>query len=199
MSTKTNLNEEYFVIGRVNNNNYPLLVVKQGGRYERECEYVDDIHPMLYRLGEPVPPKPIMVDFHSSSCSIVSQKIGNVLGEINIKGLQLIPATIEGKNNELYENYCFLNIYNKYPALDMDKSVYSWDDFLELANPIEKIVLNEEFLNSLPLEERLIFRLKENSVFEIYHKSVVDTVMAINPEGILFTKVSDWSMGTPFS
>ena len=185
-------NKEYFVIGRENNNNYPLLVVKQGGKYEREYEYVDDIQPMLYRLGEPVPSKPIMVDFHSSSCSIVSQKISDVLRNLNIKGLQLIPATIEGKNNELHEDYWFLNIYNKLKVLDMDKSVYRWSNFLKLANPIEKLVLNEELLNSIPLEERLIFRLEENKVFEIFHKSVVDAIMETNPEGILFTSVADW-------
>ena len=184
--------KEYFRIGRANNDNHPLLVVKQGGKYEREYEYIDDVEPMIYRLGEPVPSKPIMVDFHSSSCSIVSQKISDVLINLNIKGLQLIPATIEGKNNELYENYCFLNIYNKLKVLDMDKSVYRWSNFLKLANPIEKLVLNEELLNSIPLEERLIFRLEENKVFEIYHKSVVDAIMATNPEGIQFTKVEDY-------
>jgi len=191
MSTNE-FNKEYFVIGRENNNDYPLLVVKQGGKYEREYEYVDDIQPMLYRLGEPVPSKPIMVDFHSSSCSIVSQKISDVLKNLNIKGLQLIPATIEGKNNELYENYWFLNIYNKLQALDMEKSVYNWSNFLKLANPIEKLVLNEELLSGIPLEERLIFRLEENKVFEIYHKSVVDAIMTTNPEGIQFTKVEDY-------
>ena len=112
MNTKE-FDKEYFRIGRANNNNHPLLIVKQGGKYEREYEYIDDVEPMIYRLGEPVPSKPIMVDFHSSSCSIVSQKISDVLRNLNIKGLQLIPATIEGKNNELYENYWFLNIYNK--------------------------------------------------------------------------------------
>ena len=191
MSTNE-FNKEYFVIGRENNNDYPLLVVKQGGKYEREYEYVDDIQPMLYRLGEPVPSKPIMVDFHSSSCSIVSQKISDVLKNLNIKGLQLIPATIEGKNNELHEDYWFLNIYNKLQALDMDKSVYNWSNFLKLANPIEKLVLNEELLSGIPLEERLIFRLEENKVFEIYHKSVVDAIMTTNPEGIQFTKVEDY-------
>ena len=76
--------------------------------------------------------------------------------------------------------------------MDREKSTFDWDDDLSLANPIEKLVLNEELLNSIPLEERLIFRLEENKVFEIYHKSIVDTIMATNPEGIMFTSVADW-------
>ena len=191
-------NKEYFVIGRENNTNHPLLVVKQGGKYEREYEYVDDIQPMLYRLGTPVPRKPILVDFHSSPYSIVSQKIGNVLKNLNTKGLQLIPATIEGKNNELFENYFYLNIYKMLNALDRDKSVYKWDDFLHEAYSIEKLVLNEPFLNELPLEDRLVFRLKEDPTFEIFHKSIVDAIMATNPEGIQFTSVADWNIGTAF-
>ena len=167
-------------------------MVKKGGRYEDVEEQINDAEPMLYRLGAPVPHKPIMVDFHSSPYSIVSQKIETVLRKLNIKGLQLIPTTIEGKDDELFENYFFLSIYKRLKALDMEKAVYDWDDFIEEASSIDKLALNEQFLNELPLEDRLVFRLQENPTFEIFHKSVVDAIMAVNPEGIIFTSVADW-------
>ena len=59
------------------------------------------------------------------------------------------------------------------------------------ANPIEKLVLNKQFLSEIPLEKRLIFKLKENSTFEIFHKLVVDKIMSANPVGVQFTKVSE--------
>ena len=197
MSTNE-FNKEYFVIGRVNNNQHPLLTVTKKGGYEEDEEYVENPESMEYRLGSPIPKQPKMVDYHSTPCSVVSQKIHDVLEKLNINGLQMISAIITGKDSELYENYWFLNIYNKLAVLDKEKSKYDWNDFLEVANPIEKLVLSEELLNDIPLEERLIFRLEENTTFEIFHKSVFDAIMETNPEGILFTSVADWSIGTAF-
>ena len=197
MSTKE-FDKEYYIVDSTNNNNYPLLTVTKGGIYQRKKIYVENPEPMEYRLGSPVPKQPKMVDYHSTPCSVVSQKIHDVLEKLNINGLQMISAIITGKDSELYENYWFLNIYNKLAVLDKEKSKYKWDDFLEVANPIEKLVLSEELLNDIPLEERLIFRLEENTTFEIFHKSVVDAIMETNPEGILFTSVADWSIGTAF-
>ena len=191
MSTNE-FNKEYFRIGRVNNNSYPILAVSNGGIYERKRNYVENPEPMEYRIKGTVPAKVSMVDFHKTPYSVVSQKIHDILAKLNIKGLQLIPATIIGKNDEKFEKYWFLNIYNKISAMDREKSTFDWDDDLSLANPIEKLVLNEKLLSGIPLEERLIFRLEENKVFEIYHKSVVDAIMATNPEGIMFTSVADW-------
>ena len=114
-----------------------------------------------------------------------------------INGVQLIPATITGKDNVLYEDYFYLHIYNIYELLDRDLSVYDWDDFIEQAEDIEKIVISKN-IEKIPLKERLIFKLKEDPTFEFYHKSVVDAIMTTNPEGISFTKVEDWNIGTAF-
>ena len=188
-----NTNEfDYYVIEITNDSNYPLLTVKQGGEYQESEEFIQNPDIMEYRLAKPVPSKPVMADYHSSPYSVVSKKIGNELAKLNLKEVQLIPATITGKNDEQHEEYFFLHIYNYIVALDRQKSIYKWDDFLEEANPIEKIVLSEEALKAIPLEERLVFRLRENFMFELFHKSIVDAIMATNPEGIQFTKVEDY-------
>ena len=191
MSTKE-FDKEYFKIGRINNNDYPLITSTENGYYEDEDEFIDDPETVEYRIAAPIPKNPVMVDYHKSPSSVISQKIHDVLEKLNLKDIQMIPATISGKDNEVFENYWFVNVYNRIPAVDRKKSDYSWNDFLEIANPIKKLVLNEELLNSIPLEDRLVFRLEENSAFEIYHKSVVDAIMATNPEGIQFTKVEDY-------
>ncbi|MDR2552777.1 MAG: hypothetical protein LBD31_06410, partial [Treponema sp.] len=127
-----------------------------------------------------------------------SKKIFDVLDKMKIKGIQLIPSVITGKNNKIYENYWYIHIINRYPALDREKSIYEWDDFIKVASPLEKVVLNEEYLRTIPLEERLVFYLAENGVEQLFHKSVVEAIMTVNPEGVRFINVKDWNTGSPF-
>jgi hypothetical protein len=181
------------LIGRENKSQYPLLIEDSNcPPYSDEEEYIENPERMYFCFGKPVPKKPELADFHSSPKSVISSKIYKVLDDMKIKGIQLIPATITGKNNELYEDYWFIHITNRYPALDRENSVYQWNEFIEEAWAIEKLVLNEEYLNAIPLDERLVFYLAENSVEQFFHKSVVDAIMATHPEGIRFVKVEDW-------
>lgn len=57
---------------------------------------------------------------------------------------------------------------------------------------IDSFNLNTDVLKEMPLEERLIFKLKAKGVMKLYHRSVLDAIMAINPEGVLFVKEEDW-------
>jgi hypothetical protein len=57
---------------------------------------------------------------------------------------------------------------------------------------IDRFTLDKEVLGKIPLEERLIFRLEEDETMKLYHKSIVDAIMAVNPTGVQFTKVEDW-------
>ena len=198
-----NTNEfEYYFIERENNDQYPLLTADTGcPPYLRKKEYIENPETMKFRLGKPVPRIPKMVDYHSAIYPVVSQKIYDVLAPMNIKGIQLIPAIITGKKmvifNGIYENYWFINICNKYPALDREKSECHWDS-MGVAYYMEKIVLNEEYLKTIPLEERLVFFLSENGVKQFFHKSVVDAIMATNPKGLRFYNVREWEEGQQF-
>ena len=156
--------EEYFIIHRENNNSYPLLINDTGcPPYHREKKFIENAQRMYFCFGKPIPKKPVMADYHSSPKSIISDRVYNILNNLNIKGLQLIPATVNGKK-EKYENYYFIHIYNIIPALDLEKSKCEWDDFIKVASPIEKIVLRETELEKNKLEERLVFRFAENTL-----------------------------------
>ena len=194
-----NTNEfEYYIIGMLGIANAPLLIEDEGCPfYIKQKEYIENPERMFFCLGAPVPRNPVMVDYHPVPYTVVSKKIYDILQPLFINGVQLIPATITGKDNVLYEDYFYLHIYNIYELLDRDLSVYDWDDFIEQAEDIEKIVISKN-IEKIPLKERLIFKLKEDPTFEFYHKSVVDAIMATNPEGISFTKVEDWNIGTAF-
>ncbi|GHT57734.1 hypothetical protein FACS18945_2680 [Bacteroidia bacterium] len=190
---------EYYFIGRANNPQHPLLIADNDcPPYLRKKEYIENPETMAFCFGKPIPRKPKMADYHSQPKSVISKKIFDVLDNMNVKGIQLIPAVIRGTKGETYENYWYIHIINRYPALDREKSIYTWDDFIEVASPLKKVVLNEDFLKTIPLEERLIFYLKENGVEQLFHKSVVDAIMATNPEGVAFYNVKEWQEGQQF-
>ena len=150
------------------------------------------------KFNPPVQPKPKMVDHLSCDHSVFSKKVFDVLEPLNIKGLQLVPVVITGNKGEKYDNYWVANIYNRMECFDKEKSIYKIRQLIKVWGPIEKLVLDKENLSKIPLDERLVFIPKETSQFTIYHKSIVDAIMSVNPEGVFFVPVESWSQGGQF-
>ena len=182
---------EYYRIGRENNENYPLLASVENGAYQYETGIVENPQTIKYLLRKSGTKRYTIVDFHKSPYSVISQKIYDVLAGMNLEGVQFIPATITGKKNEIYEGYFYLHICNFLPAMDRERSVYKWMKTANVANPIDKLVLDHKLLENIPLEKRLVFRMQENDLYELFHKSVVDAIMATNPQGIRFSKINN--------
>ncbi|MDR2916366.1 MAG: hypothetical protein LBV74_16320 [Tannerella sp.] len=116
------------------------------------------------------------------------------MNRYEIKGLQLVPTVIRGKNDEDIDNYWITNIYKKLSVFHEKETKYR--RISKLTGEwmgIEKIVLDREKLAAVPLIDRLVFVSKEFVSFILYHKSVVDIIMSANPEGIVFTPVEEWS------
>ena len=191
MSTNE-FDKEYFILKRDNNSNYPLIKSTKNGKYEFSKVFVDEAEKMEYSLRKPIPLKPQIVDYHPSVRSVVSKRIVDILSVFQLEKVQFIPATIIGKNNKLFEDYFYLHIFNHIDALNKEKSIFKWLETAKAASPIEKLVLDENSLSEIPLDKRLVFRLKENDTFELFHMSVVEKILAIKPEGLKFTKVEDW-------
>ncbi|GHU98988.1 hypothetical protein FACS1894159_02300 [Bacteroidia bacterium] len=190
---------EYYFIGRANNPQHPLLTEDSDcPPYSWEKSRIENPGQMSYRLGKPVPRKPKMADYHSTPDSVISKKIFDVLDNLKVKGIQLIPAIITGKNDEIYENYWYIHIVNHYSVIDKENSEYDWDTYLGKIWALDKLVLDEEKLKPIPLDERLIFRMPEYRVKQLFHKSVVDAIMATNPEGVVFYNVKEWHEGQQF-
>jgi len=194
-------NSEYFILKRENNKNYPLLVAEENVDYEYCKDIIENIENIKieYSLRKPIPKKPEFVDYHPSPKSIISEKIKEMLLDFKLEKVQFIPAIIYGKNDEIYDNYFYFHIYNYIEVLDKENSKYEWLETANVASPIEKLVLRKDVLYQIPLEKRLIFRLKENHTFEIFHKKVVDKILEINPSGLRFIKVEDWNISVPFN
>ena len=188
---------EYFRIYRENNTIYPIITSIKNGEYQYETDIIKNPQPMEFIVKSKGNRKYKVVDFHRSPYTIVSKKIYDVLCKINIEGVQHIPAAIIGKKDERYENYYYVHICNYISALDKEKSIYKWDNFINTAD-IEKLYIDKTVLEKIPLEKRLVFKLKENPIFEIYHKSIVDKIMETKPEGIHFSGILGWHIENNF-
>ena len=159
-------------------------------------EYANIEKPVQLCFNSPIPKNPRMVDYHSLPDTVFSEKIYDVLSPMNIEGVQFVPAIINGKDGESYENYWVVNAYTRIECFDKEKSIYEvrrnrW-------KKIEKVYLDKNLLSEIPVNKRLIFKPIETGRFELYHKSIVDAIMAVNSEGIRFVKVEDWFEGVAF-
>ena len=188
---------EYYIIMRANNNNHPLLGWRQeSGMFYRD-EPVEIDEPVRLGIGKPVPKNPVMADYHSLPESVVSEKIKNVLEPMNIEGIQLVPAVVEGvKKGESYD-YWLLHIYSCISCMDREKSTYKISKS-GTSISIEKLVVDEAVMKEIPLEKRLVFELEEGASLFLVHKSVRDAVMAVNPVGVEFIDVDEWGIGSSF-
>lgn len=204
----TNNEFDYYFIGSTYPDNVPLLTVddsttKNAGSISflsRE-QMVPETHIAKIRFGEPIPKKPVLVDYLSLDGirSVFSKKVFDVLKNHSIKGLQLVPAEIKGRTGELYKDYWVANIYHRMYSFDENETKFDEiDDFTDTWEDIEKVVLDKEKLLQIPLEERLVYVSKEDPKFVIYHKSVVDIIMSVAPEGVCFTPVEEWYEGIQF-
>jgi hypothetical protein len=188
---------DYYFIGSTYPDNVPLLTVDDkidAGSVDFLARSIimPDNYVARVRFGAPVPAKPRLADYFSldGGDSVFSKKIHDALELHNIKGLQLVPAIIRGKKDVEYKDFWVANVYQKMYSFDKDKSEYGRISELTGAwKGIKKIVLDNNLLASVPLEDRLVFVAKENSSFILYHKSIVDIIMSVEPEGIRFERI----------
>ena len=199
---------DYYLVNPVFDGHIPMV--------RDDDDYPPRQDPYRLCLASPIPKTPRMVDYHSldGAKAVYSQKVYDVLAPLNIKEVYLNPAIIRcqkkkgtrkpiilaiigGKKDKEFDNYYKMNVMNEYLTFDKDKSVYTtFEDGRWLS--IDKIVLNIDALSEIPLEERLIYKSEEHSGYTLYHKSIVDIIMSVNPEGVCFTSVEVWKEGMQF-
>jgi hypothetical protein len=135
------------------------------------------------------------VDFFDlETFAVFSERVCNALRQIMpIKNLQLIEATIKEYEEE-YENFRVAHIHGIREIRSFDEKLSKYEEIDEDGGwwGIEKIVLDRERLSQIPLEDRLIFLATEFTSLKLYHKSVIDAIMSVNPRGMKVTKVEDW-------
>lgn len=199
----TNNEFEYYLIGSDYKPTTPLL----RGDDDQDTLFLsgdkpvtDFEEPMQLCFNSPIPKKIKMVDYHALPNSVISRKIADALKPLDIYGIQLIPTKIRNnKTNDIYPDYFVVYVYNTIKCLDMKHAEYKTFESNGKIQSINKLILDKEILSKIPLEKRLVFLLGEARSMRIYHKSIVDAIMAVNPEGIIFRPIKEWYEGIQFN
>ncbi|GHV35492.1 hypothetical protein FACS1894178_5150 [Bacteroidia bacterium] len=199
-------------------NEFDYYMVESDGAYQSPalmCD--DDVDPegieYLYDMEKaaegtvthltfrpPYPKKPQMVDYlFLTGRQVFSRKIYDVLKSQEIKGLQWVPAVIRGRKGEKYTDYWVANAYQEYAFLDPDKSdrkgSISADGRWAMIN---SMVFDNEKVLQVPLDERRVFMVHESAARVLYHKSIVDLIMSVNPIGLQFIPLEKWYNGISY-
>lgn len=194
------LQDDYFVIRRQNNDNYPLFSWDQ-----IETEYglgkpVEYKEPVKFRLGDPVSPKFEWVDFHSSPDPVVSKRIVDALLPLDLHGVQFIPAKVRNPSDPFSEprDYWFIHVWNRIHCLDKEKSELEIDEVDGRIWGIEKLVLNEKTLGMFELRKRMMFELAEKTSVLLVHQRVKDAIESVHPKGVRFFEAAQWNSDKTF-
>ncbi len=187
------MQSDYFVLERGGPSSYPLLDWDQSGSAFFKSRPVNVTEPIRLRLGAPVPRNPVMVDHHSLPEPVLSTRLKEALEPLELYGVQLVPADVRVKSEVL--RYWLLHVFNEIDCLDKQRSACTFYSSGWVLS-INKLVLDEAVLREIPLEERLVFLL-EHMVY-LVHRTVMEHLMALKPEGIRFIPASAWNDSAGF-
>ena len=192
-----NYDDQYYFEMRSGSDNYPLLNWAKNNFDATEFDRLEPIEVdvlLNLTIGPPEPEHPEFVDFHKLPEPVYHKRIRDVLEKMDIKGIQLFEAQIwEGEI--AHPDYYIMNVFNVISCMHRDRSKYEEEG---MSTFIDKLSLDEEVLDKIPEDERLIFIIEEDYGKYLFHQRVVDAIMAINPKGIRFTRVDQWGIGSAF-
>jgi len=188
------LQDEYYVIARDKNSNYPLFTWDQVESEFGLGKPVEITEPLKFRFGEPIPPEPELVDYHGLPDPVVSKRIVDVLTPLDIYGIQLIPAKVRDPRSPFSDlhDYWYLHVWNQITCLDKEKSEIRTNKAGTRIFAIDKLVLDEKTLSPFELRKRQIFELAEKTPLLLLHKTVKDAIESVNPKGCRFFKATEW-------
>jgi len=135
-----------------------------------------------------------MADYFISRKALVTKRVADVIAGIVKTGIQYIPATIDNRKGRIYDDYCVVNVRHRVEnAIDVQKSDVDVDKVDGLINDVRTLVLDDNVVGRIPINDRLMFGPSRCSFHVLFHQTVVDAVMALDPEPILrFVPLSLW-------
>lgn len=130
---------------------------------------------------------PKTADYHYFNYLVFSKKITKILHRLNLPGIEYLPAEITDKKGNIYSNYNIIHICNRIPCMDKERSAWRAPLFdKEKVMAIDILTLDSEKLNAVPLSDRRLFNLSECPAYTLFHKSIVDSILASKPTGLKF-------------
>jgi len=156
--------------------------------------------PVKVHLGEPVPDRPVFVDYHEMFEPVISQKIYDVLKPLDLYGIQLVPVEMRAIKAPFTDipNYWFIHVWNRIRCIDTEKSEIDIDEEDGEIWGIDQLVLDEQALSRIALPKRLLFEPFEDKSMLIVHQSIKDIIESVKPVGIRFFAVPAWNSDLVF-
>lgn len=189
---------DYFVIEAEANSSHPLLQWDEDSGRFYKGERVAVTEPVRLRLGSPIPVSPVMVDHHTLPEPVFSRRVMELLEPLELHDVQLVPADVKVKPDDV-RRYWLLHVFNEIPCIDRQRSSCTfYPDGSVLG--LNKLVLDERALQEIPLEQRMLFVLAESPSTYVFHRSLVDRILALTPppEGMRFFRVDRWNDSAGF-
>ncbi|WP_046222648.1 imm11 family protein [Photobacterium halotolerans] len=130
-------------------------------------------------------------DYHETAEQLVSEKFRQVLAPFNLPGVDFYQTNIVN-GDKIWSEHYYMHIWNHHQAIHHGRSeidgTYVDDDFT-----LELLSLDENVLDKIPLEKRLVFTLEEKPKF-LFHETVVQALREANLTGLSFQRVDEWSL-----
>lgn len=131
---------------------------------------------------------------------IVKGHIRDFLKEFETPGMQLYPAIYIDDNENWHDDYWLLNFYDSLDCWDRNNSIYEPEPPDSPIDPdIRKFSLDNQVLDKIPKEQRLVFRMGGSSeAFIFMHQDIVDFLRKINSSGVRFFRISEFECSFEF-
>ena len=136
----------------------------------------------------------LMGDFLSLPKHIWSKRAKEIIEEYVPYGIQFFPVIIKHRDQE-YSDYFILNCHNIIKTMHRDRSEFQEKGLLTF---IDSLSLDEDVLDKIPEDQRMIFVLDEHVSMILYHEKLVKALEDANVTGVGFVKVNDWDIGSAF-
>lgn len=134
-------------------------------------------------------------DFHKLFGWLLSEKAYKLLDEFKLYKVDYYEAEII-TNIKTWKKHYLMHLYNEIDAIHPKRSVYD-GEIEEMDVILEELSLNEEVLDEIKLEKRLIFCLSGCSRF-VVHESIVKAIEDTKLTGIEAIRVDKWNIGSMF-
>ena len=134
---------------------------------------------------------------------VVSDRVREIISAETVKGLQFNSAVFIDEDDKWHEGLWYLTFYERLACLDVKDSEALRGD-LSAYGPksimtVNKYSLDAKKLDSIPLDERLIFKIGGTSFSYVFvHESIRDAIISSGIRGVRFFKVSEFEEGDQY-
>lgn len=123
-----------------------------------------------------------ILDIIKTPAISISNRVFHNSNLLYIYGVQWVEIEINDKGRHIFY---MLQVANKINCVDLKLSTYRKVSKSGIIFGLEKLKLDYDYLNTIPLKKRLIFSVAGAGV-TLFHESIVDRIKAFDPKGIEF-------------